>query len=98
MVEVEDNIYEKLKKDANDNRAILRIARTICIFLFIVILLFIYGTRLIDISIEKYRAAVKQEIAVEEAHNNVRIREIESSGMATEEYLKWLEIRTTKNN
>ena len=98
MVEVEDNIYEKLKKDANDNRAILRIARTICIFLFIVILLFIYGTRLIDISLEKYRAAVKQEIAIEEANNNVRIREIESSGMTTEEYLKWLEIRTTKNN
>ena len=98
MIEVEDNIYEKLKKDANDNRAVLRIARTICIFLFIVILLFVYGTRLIDISLEKYRASVKQEIAIEEAHNNVRIREIESSGMTTEEYLKWLEIRNAKNN
>lgn len=98
MIEIEDDAYEKLKKDANDNKAVLRLARTVCIFLFAIVLLFVYGTKFIDISIEKYRASVNQEIAIEEAHSNVQIREIESTGLTTEEYLKWLEIRSIKNN
>lgn len=91
MVEIEEEVLEKLKKDAADNNSIVKLAKIIALFILGVIIVFIYGTRLIDISLEQYRANVECQIAITKAENNVRIREIESAGMSTEDYLRWLE-------
>ena len=92
MVEVEEEVLEKLKKDANDNNAIVRLAKIIALLVLGVIIVFIYGTRLIDISLEQYRASVECQIEITKAENNVHIREIESAGISTEDYLRWLEV------
>lgn len=94
MVEVEEEVLEKLKKDADDNNAIVKLVKIIALFVIGVIIVFIYGTRLIDISLEQYRANVECQIAITKAENNVRIREIESAGMSPEDYLRWLEVST----
>lgn len=96
MVEIEDEVYTQLQKDANDNKSVLRLAKIVFMFIFSIVVLIAYGTKLIDISLESYKASVERQIAIEEAHTNVAIREIESAGMTTEEYLKWLEIQTIK--
>lgn len=93
MVEIDENTYKKIQKDASDNRSILRLVRLGLLFVFLIIILFIYGTKFIDISLMKYRTFVECQSQIIQAENNVRIREIESTGMTTEEYLKWLEVR-----
>ena len=92
MVEVEDEVYEQLVKNANDNTSLIRLVKIVAILIIAVLIVFIYGTKLIDISLMYYRTNVQCNAAVLEAENRVKIREIESSGMTTEEYLKWLEI------
>lgn len=93
MVEVEETVYEKLLKDANDNRAVLRIARIIAVSIVCLAFLFIFVSKYVDISLETYRAEVRNSVAIMDAKTTVQIREIESEGMTTEQYLKWLAVK-----
>lgn len=97
MIEIDEAVYAQLQKDANDNKSILRLVRVGCIFIFLLIILIMYASRIIDISLENYRASVECRVAIIQAENNVRVREIESAGMTNEEYIKWLEVRATKD-
>lgn len=83
MVQLEDNIYLKLKKDADDNNSVRRIVRYVLIALAMIVLYMTIGMPLIDIQLRKF-----------EAQSNVEIRRIESYGLTTEEYLKWYDIST----
>ena len=92
MVELDDKTYEKLLKDSNDNRSILRICRIIIIALVCIILLAPFVYKYIDISLDTYRAEVRNSVEILEAQTKVRVRNIESEGLTTDQYLKWLEV------
>lgn len=93
MIEVDEEVYAKLEKDANDNKSLVKMMRYALIFISFIIILAIYGIKIINISLTNYRTNAECQAAIMLAENNVRVREIESSGMTTEEYLKWLEIK-----
>lgn len=96
MIQLEDEQYQKLVKDADDNRQIVKIARS-C--LAVILFAFIYFTcllPLIKISIDQNRATMEQRIAIINAENIQR--EIESSGLSTEDYFRWLEIQAELEN
>lgn len=92
MIQIEDADFAKLKKDANDNRQIRLIAQWIIGLIIFLVLYATAGQQLLNIQIQKAQAAADREIAVLQAQNTVRIREIESEGLTTEEYLKWYRI------
>lgn len=92
MKELTDSDYAKLVKDANDNRSIIFIVKCIIGFVLLMVLYFTVGQRIVNTWFESYNEQVKCEIAVMRARNDVLIREIQSEGMTTEEYLKWYEI------
>ena len=92
MKELTDTDYAKLVKDANDNRSIMFIVKCIIGFVLLMVLYFTVGQRIVNTWFESYNEKVKCEIAVMRARNDVLIREIQSDGMTTEEYLKWYEI------
>jgi hypothetical protein len=92
MKELTDTDYAKLVKDADDNRGVLFIVKCTMALVLIMVLYFTVGQRIVNTWFESYHERVKCEIAVMQARNDVLIREIQSEGMTTEEYLKWYEI------
>ena len=97
MKELTDTDYAKLVKDADDNRSIIFIVRCIMFLVVALVLYFTIGQRVVNTWFESYNEQVKCEIAVMRARNDVLIREIQSEGMTTEEYLKWYEIYSQAN-
>ena len=93
MVQIEDEIYTKLKKDADDNRQIVRIARLVLAVIIFCILFMSWGTRLIDLDIQRRTAEMQTQIALNQADTNRQIMAIESEGLTKEEYFRWLEVR-----
>lgn len=93
MVQIEDEIYTKLKKDADDNRQIVRIARIVAAVIIFCILFMSWGTRLIDLDIQRRTAEMQTQIALNQADTNRQIMAIESEGLTKEEYFRWLEVR-----
>ena len=93
MVELNDEVYAKLTKDANDNKQLVRIARIAAIVVIFLLFFFTWGKSMIDLDIQRRRIDLECHEAIVRAENNVRVRDIESSGMKIEDYLKWLEIR-----
>ena len=93
MVELNDEVYAKLTKDANDNKQLVRIARIAAIVVIFLLFFFTWGKSMIDLDIQRRRIDLECQEAIVRAENNVRVRDIESSGMKIEDYLKWLEIR-----
>ena len=92
MKELTDTDYAKLTKDADDNRSIMFIVKCTVALVVALVLYFTIGQRVVNTWFESYNEQVKCEIAVMRARNDVLIREIQSEGMTTEEYLKWYEI------
>ena len=92
MVQLDEELYNKLKKDADDNRQIRSIFRWVVGLIIFLVLYVTVGQYLLNIQVQKAQAAADREIAILQAQNNVRIREIESEGLTTEEYLKWYEV------
>ena len=97
MKELTDTDYAKLVKDADDNQSIIFIVRCIMVLVVVLVLYFTIGQRIANTWFESYNEQVKCEIAVMRARNDVLIREIQSEGMTTEEYLKWYEIYSQAN-
>ncbi len=92
MKELTDTDYAKLVKDADDNRSITFIVKCTMVLVLTMVLYFTIGQRIVNTWFESYHERVKCEIAVMQARNDVLIREIQSEGMTTDEYLKWYEI------
>lgn len=80
MVELPDDKYQQLVKDADDNRAIRTIARWMVFILLFVIFMLSYGCHAIDMQKQRDNARVQ-----------VEVRDIQSQGMSHEEYIEWLE-------
>ncbi len=93
MVELDDKVWEKIHKDADDNRQIRIIINILIAVLITITLYFTVGTRIINLHMQRKQAELQCEIDIMNARNAVKIREIESEGMTIEEYLKWCEIR-----
>ena len=98
MVQLDDEQYQKLVKDADDNRQMVRIARYILITILAIILYFTYISPLLQIHVSMVRERAEQSLALSEANNNVRIMQIESEGLTTEEYFTWLKLRSELEN
>ena len=96
MIQLEDEQYQKLVKDADDNTQIVKIARSCLAVILFSILYFTCLLPLINIGIDQNRANMEQQISIIEA-NNIQ-RKIESSGLTTEEYFRWLEIQAELEN
>lgn len=81
-VELSDDQYKKLKRDADDNRSVKSLFRMIILTFILALFMFAYGCHALDMK--------KQ---VDQAYTNVQVREIESNGMDDKEYMDWLEAR-----
>lgn len=93
MIEINEADYKKLIKDANDNRSIFKIIILIIVGIILTFSIVSFSGTFANIIFKQYEANVQMQIALDEAENDVRIRKIESEGLTTEEYLKWLEVR-----
>lgn len=96
MVQIEDVVYSKLKKDADDNRQLINLAKIVCLTIIVSILIVTSLSRFLDLLYEKNLANLERQIALEQAETNKKIFEIESSGLTKEEYFEWLEVRNAE--
>ena len=92
-MQISDKEYARLKKDADDNRQLVKIVLTITIGILLIIGYFGYGRQMIQLHIRQQEAALQNEIDISKAKANTAIKEIEQTGMSFDEYVKWLEIR-----
>ncbi len=93
MVQIEDEIYTKLKKDADDNRQIVHIVRAVVAVIIFCILFFSWGIKLIDLDVQRRTSELQTQIAITQAETNKRVMAIESEGLTTDEYFRWLNAR-----
>lgn len=93
MVHIEEEAYNKMKKDADDNRQIIRIVRYAAFLIVFLFIFFSWGCRLLDLDIQRRQSELQCQMAIEQAKNNVEIREIESDGMSFDDYIQWLNAR-----
>lgn len=93
MVQIEDEIYNKLKKDADDNRQIRNIAGIIAVVVMFCLFLCTFGVKLIDLEIQRRTAELQTQIAIAQAQTNKQVMAIESEGLTMDEYFKWLDAR-----
>ena len=96
MIQLEDEQYQKLVKDADDNKQLVKITRSIIAAIIFLIVYFSYLLPMINIHIDQNRANMEQQINIINAANIQR--EIESSGLSTEDYFRWLEIQAELEN
>lgn len=94
MIQISDEDYAKLKKDADDNSAIKSIVRWVLLVIIIILLYCGIGSKIIDLEIRKCEANLQCEIATMQAQNAVEIRSIQSKDMSMDDYLKWYELYT----
>lgn len=93
MVQIEDDVYTKMLKDADDNKALIHITRCICATIIGLIIFFFVGLPWVSIQLDNYKNDILLNNSVKQAEINVQIREIESKGLTTQEYLDWLKIK-----
>ena len=93
MIQLDDAVYAKLKKDADDNRQIIGIMRITLLSIILLIAFFCWGRPMLDLDIQKRQANMEREIALTNAETNAEIREIESKGLSFDDYICWLNAR-----
>lgn len=97
MVELSDETYSKLVKNADDNKQLINLIRTIIfgVIAFFAILFIYFGwfKDVLALDVTRRQAELQQQIAIEQAHTNVQIMKIESEGMSKADYFKWLSVR-----
>lgn len=96
MIQLDDEKYQKLVKDADDNRQLVKITWSIIAAIMFLLVYFTCLLPMINISIDQNRANMEQRISIINAANIQR--EIESSGLSTEDYFRWLEIQAELEN
>lgn len=90
---VDDAEFQKLRKDADDNRQIVFIVKLVVSLIIFCILFFSWGVRLIDLDIQRRTAEMQDQIELQQARVNKEVMRIESIDMSNEDYFKWLEVR-----
>lgn len=93
MVQLEDEVYTKLKKDADDNRQLVTIARWVVIAIVFLSIFFFWGKQILDMDIRRRQTELECQMAIIKAENNVEVRKIESEGMDLDDYILWLNAR-----
>lgn len=93
MVEINDADYKQLVKDANDNKTMVKIARWIVGVIVFLVIFISWGTKLIDLDVQRRTIELQNQMEIKQAETNRQIFSIESEGMTKEEYFKWLEVR-----
>lgn len=96
MVQLNDNDYAKLKKDADDNRQLIILLRILAVFVTFIIIFFAWGKNILDLDIEYRRFEAQTQMQISQAETNVKVREIESEGMTFENYILWLEAENNR--
>lgn len=96
MVQLEDDVYAKLTKDADDNKQIVHLVRIGIGFIIFLILFFTWGVRLIDIDVQKRTYDMEASIAIHQAEINKQVMTIERGDLSLDDYLKWVSIRNDK--
>lgn len=82
MVELPDEEYARLQKDADDNRTVKIIARMFLLLILFVIFLSSFGCH----ALRLYQDRTK-------AQNDVIVRQIEQGDLTLDEYIRWLEAK-----
>lgn len=93
MVQVEDAIYTKLQKDADDNRQLIRIIRMIIFTILFLLIVFMWGKGILELDIRKRSADLDAQIAIMNAESNAKVLEIEKGSMTMDEYIEWINAR-----
>ncbi len=93
MVQLNDDDYTRLKKDADDNRQVLAVVRWCVILIMFFVIFFTWGRRMLDLDISKRQADLNNQILIDRANINTQVKEIESNGMTFDDYIRWLEVR-----
>lgn len=93
MIQLEDDVYAKLKKDADDNRQVISIVRWIAFIIVFLFIFFCWGKQMLELDIQRRQIELQCQMAIIKAENNVEVREIESKGMEFDDYIKWLNAR-----
>lgn len=92
MVQLEDENYQKLKKDADDNLAVRSVVRWIAIIIIFCVLYFTSGVKLVNSFIGKMQTSIECDIAIMQAENAAYVRRVEQGDLSMEEYLDWYKI------
>lgn len=82
MTSIDENELAYLQKEADDNRAAVRVFRWIAIILIFSVFMFAFGCDALAIRRERWKA-----------YSEVEIREIQSEGMDFDDYIRWLEAK-----
>ncbi len=93
MIELDENVYAKLKKDADDNRQVISIVRWIAFIIVFLFIFFSWGKRMLDLDIQRRQMELQCQMAIIKAENNAEVRKIESKGMDFDDYISWLNAR-----
>ena len=93
LIQLDDAVYAKLKKDADDNRQIIGIMRIVLLTIVLLIAFFCWGRPMLDLDIQRRQANLEREMALTNAETSVEIREIESKGLSFDDYICWLNAR-----
>lgn len=93
MVHIEEDAFNKMKKDADDNRQIIRIVRYAVLLIVFLFIFFSWGCQMVNLDIQRRQSELQCQMAIERAENNVEIKEIESDGMSFDDYIRWLNAR-----
>ena len=93
MIQLEDEVYKKLKKDADDNRQIVSIVRWVAFAVLFLCIFFYWGKPMLELDIQRRQMELQCQMAIVKAENNVEVREIESKGLELDDYIKWLNAR-----
>ena len=89
MVQLEDEMYAKLKKDADDNRSLKHIVWSVIAAGFCLTLLVTYGFDLLKLDIQRRQSEQQCQIAITQAETAVKTREIEQGDLKFEDYILW---------
>jgi hypothetical protein len=77
MIQISDEIYNKLKKDADDNNAIKTIAKWVIGLIIFAILYFTVGNQFLNIQLSRLQSTFDREAAIAYANTTKEVREIE---------------------
>lgn len=92
MVELDDERYAKLKKDADDNKQIVRIVYGVIGLLIFIILFFTWLKPVLDLDIQKRNIDLQKYELIQMSQSKKQAMLIESEGLTFDEYCKWLEV------
>ena len=92
MVELDDEVFKKLKKEADDNRQIVHIVYAIIGLVIGIILFFVWIKPILELDIHKRNIELQTYEIIEQSRAKKEAMSIESEGLSFDEYCRWLEV------